>query len=431
MKSASQIRQKVKQVTFRLHLKRQLKEAFRRLPERCVHNRVEVDLGLCSLQDPPEGLRVCDPGSEEGEERASKCSCFDRGVSKEKVRETIKDQLQGLLSAPLAEIARTMPDVAALMWVLDEEAPADEEELFEQQLAELSWEMETLRTELSSTKEKHEAELGGVKEEHRTQIEEMGLARMLFDAGKLEAAEAFQERLGEGFEALEKAVSDQLEKESSRLRSSMKGRAEDQRKHQVAVVELKRKRGEELEGKIAEMWEKHEAKVKELTEAHQSELEALQESEGKAREEALEELREVLRGNHKVELTAIATENQKELDSLHEDVERMRTSHEEWERQVKGEGEKGDAGGEGVRGSDSDGAQLDSEDHLPSVRRSLEGPRYIRARSRTFWSYLNPRNWFAGMRGINGRPDRGSTEGRGDPSKEDAAGPGEDREGLA
>lgn len=133
MKSSGATRHKLKQVIFR-HRKKKIRQALRCSPENCIHNKTlhfSDDLppiGVCGrwaqeaspFEKWPSGAPgVCDT-SHNGEAQASQCAAFQAEVD----IESLKDQFQGFIQeASLAEIASEYPDVAALMWVLGDDAP--------------------------------------------------------------------------------------------------------------------------------------------------------------------------------------------------------------------------------------------------------------------------------------------------------------------
>lgn len=128
MNSPGAIRHKLKQVIYR-HLKRKLEQELAEVPENCVYNdtvmdpysqandRFPVPIHVCIHSD--VGERLCDPRWG-GNEKASGCPYFQVQQDKDSIKESFKEFMR---SAPLHEIAAEYPDVAALLWVLDEDAP--------------------------------------------------------------------------------------------------------------------------------------------------------------------------------------------------------------------------------------------------------------------------------------------------------------------
>jgi len=125
MKPEGQVRHKLVQVRFR-HLKREIRGGLSRRPQNCVHNGI--------VNSPSGPLGVCLKGSDSpvswegspcderlgGDSRAAKCPYF----ACSRTKETLREGFDGFLSdASLPEIAERYPDMAALMWVLEEDAP--------------------------------------------------------------------------------------------------------------------------------------------------------------------------------------------------------------------------------------------------------------------------------------------------------------------
>jgi len=127
MKSVGTIRHQLQQVVFR-HVKRQIKENFRKAPETCFHNQAcevseSCDVGICfHLGANGEPRRVvCDSDVLDGMEQAQKCTMWEPLRTKE----AIKDEFQALLEGDRGVIASKYPDIAALLWVLDDEDPQE------------------------------------------------------------------------------------------------------------------------------------------------------------------------------------------------------------------------------------------------------------------------------------------------------------------
>jgi len=121
MKSEGAIRHKLKQVRFR-HLKKHVERELKPHPDNCTHNRplkqpVGGVLRICVHPDQEGGQRLCDE-EWEGEEKAKLCRLFTCCSTKDEVKETFKEELAGM---SFAQIAYIYPDMAALMWTLDEE----------------------------------------------------------------------------------------------------------------------------------------------------------------------------------------------------------------------------------------------------------------------------------------------------------------------
>ena len=127
MKTEGTVRQKLKQVRFR-YLKDDIAKAIKVVPDNCKHNIVVpnpdgMDIHICGLNRNKEDWvpTLCDyrVGN-----RAANCSFYQNEVDKE----TVKSEFTNFISTKsLPEIAAVYPDMAALMWVLSEEEPADRE----------------------------------------------------------------------------------------------------------------------------------------------------------------------------------------------------------------------------------------------------------------------------------------------------------------
>lgn len=123
MKNVGAVRHQLKQVRFR-HLKKRLEVELRKMPHNCRYNRTlnhphsGEPCAVCIHPDQEGGL-LCDL-SWGGYERAKACPLFKHKADKEEIKEGF---LEWLATAKLHEIAVEYPDMAALMWVLQEEAP--------------------------------------------------------------------------------------------------------------------------------------------------------------------------------------------------------------------------------------------------------------------------------------------------------------------
>lgn len=151
MKTPGAIKHKLNQVRFR-HLKKRLEAELRQAPENCCFN-VEVPppsvptgekldgMDLCfPVPEPnPVGLRMCLYGAGDpmtwkpsfcdervdGGARARQCTLFHSRKSKEELKVEFTQTLERMT---LPEVAFHYPDMAALIWVLDESdisAPVD------------------------------------------------------------------------------------------------------------------------------------------------------------------------------------------------------------------------------------------------------------------------------------------------------------------
>lgn len=122
MKSESQIRQKVKQATFR-HRKRYVQEGLSCVPENCKHNKVvrlpqhtgnRASLRVCSL---PDRNVVCD-STMAGVRQAQSCPVFTCKNTPEGLKKAFQEKLGlGDSSVEIGQIAKDYPDLVALLWV--------------------------------------------------------------------------------------------------------------------------------------------------------------------------------------------------------------------------------------------------------------------------------------------------------------------------
>jgi hypothetical protein len=127
MRESRAIRQKVKQVRFR-HLKQLLEEGLALTPDTCTHNRKFHHPGVVASNGPVVGICVCPAQDGDmlcdkawgGVERAQTCPFYEPAATKEEIKQEFHDFLA---TADLAVIAKAYPDMAALMWALQEEAP--------------------------------------------------------------------------------------------------------------------------------------------------------------------------------------------------------------------------------------------------------------------------------------------------------------------
>lgn len=151
MKSAGAVKHKLNQVRFR-HQKKRIEAELRRVPGNCLYNATVpaptlpsgfkvagengqmLDVGVpVPVADPnPVGLGICLHGAGDpttwkptfcdenidGGARAKKCDLFCPRKSKEQVKEEFARELEGMT---FAEVAYRYPDMAALVWVLDED----------------------------------------------------------------------------------------------------------------------------------------------------------------------------------------------------------------------------------------------------------------------------------------------------------------------
>jgi len=125
MKGEGKVRHKLKQVLFR-HLQKRIRALYR--PSGCIHNKPgvfhEQALGMCQYSNRGKHQIVCDADVEDCIQHAAKCSWFKPVQSKEEVKAAFKE----LASDPnkRGQLAFEYPDVAALMWVLEDIGDLDE-----------------------------------------------------------------------------------------------------------------------------------------------------------------------------------------------------------------------------------------------------------------------------------------------------------------
>jgi hypothetical protein len=130
MKTEGQVRHKLQQVTYR-HLQRAIRTALSRRPENCENNRrvklpvLGTEIRFCAVMEDEDGdFLPCDE-RHGGLERAAKCPQFACASTKESVKADFEDFLR---SSDVATIAAEYPDIAALLWALDDTAPVPIEE---------------------------------------------------------------------------------------------------------------------------------------------------------------------------------------------------------------------------------------------------------------------------------------------------------------
>jgi hypothetical protein len=116
MKNIGAIKHKLQQIRFR-YLKKVLDAGLRQHPDNCLFYIEQNGIGLCSSIDVTQsGTRpvICNPDVCAG------CSNFSNIHSKESLKQGFKETLEEM-SFP--ELAYHYPDMAALQWVLEDEAP--------------------------------------------------------------------------------------------------------------------------------------------------------------------------------------------------------------------------------------------------------------------------------------------------------------------
>jgi hypothetical protein len=138
VKSVGAVKHKLNQVRFR-HMKKRIEAELRQAPGNCVYNAampahaVPKSNGTNGVDVAPHrGLSLCLHGAADpvtwkptfcdervdGGTRAKSCPVFCSRRTKEQVKDEFKRDLEGL---NIAEVAYRYPDMAALIWVLDED----------------------------------------------------------------------------------------------------------------------------------------------------------------------------------------------------------------------------------------------------------------------------------------------------------------------
>jgi hypothetical protein len=117
MRTEGEISYRLKQVIFR-HLKKKLKGLFKRHASRCIHN-VAPDEGhslhVCNFTQ----NGICDSDVGYCQDQINTCKDYEtRDIYLEK--EGIKKEFRELLLSDRSVIVQHYPDIAALMWVLDD-----------------------------------------------------------------------------------------------------------------------------------------------------------------------------------------------------------------------------------------------------------------------------------------------------------------------
>jgi len=124
MRSQTQIRHQLKQVTFR-HLQKRLRKLFQQRPETCLHNReVLLDecgsyVRLCGVLSPHGVSRdlLCDDRIARCNDVARECPLWEPLQTKDEAKIEFHEIVQ---SGDRGVIASEFPDIAALMWVMDD-----------------------------------------------------------------------------------------------------------------------------------------------------------------------------------------------------------------------------------------------------------------------------------------------------------------------
>ena len=125
MKSDAQVKHKLNQVRFR-HLKREIRNGLSKKASNCRHNGVvelpmyrEVGVCLKGAEGADWNGGACDDSGD----RASTCPLFECVHSKESIREDFDSFLR---TSDRAHVGARYPDMAALLWVLEQNVPEGE-----------------------------------------------------------------------------------------------------------------------------------------------------------------------------------------------------------------------------------------------------------------------------------------------------------------
>lgn len=185
---------------YRLYYKKALEQRFRVTGDACKHNMAEdggpFRIHFCTLQEAQKDGLLCDASSS----RASECPYFDRGVEDSEIKADVKGEIDEKASQPLHIVARDMPDVAALMWVIEDDGDEESEEEIDQTLEEEIVELETENTRLNEVVISLEEQISQEKEHRRESIRE--LTKTAHQAFKeLSALKAEHEALKEAYRA--------------------------------------------------------------------------------------------------------------------------------------------------------------------------------------------------------------------------------------
>lgn len=129
MKTSGEVGQKLKQVKFR-HIKRELEKLLETKSVNCRFNYflkpgTQNDNKLINLlgggvhicKCPDLDSRICDNRLED-KDNATTCPYFSLRHDKEKIKESLKEFFKG---RSISEIAIRFPDVASLLWVLEDD----------------------------------------------------------------------------------------------------------------------------------------------------------------------------------------------------------------------------------------------------------------------------------------------------------------------
>ena len=124
MRNENQIQRQLNLV-IRRHLQKMTRTNAKVVPDRCIHNKRVLlqpyPIGFCAyLVDGKPRWIPCDLRVEGGADQVRDCAWWTPLKTEEQIREEFQ---QLLASKDRGRIAAEFPDVAALMWVLDDPAP--------------------------------------------------------------------------------------------------------------------------------------------------------------------------------------------------------------------------------------------------------------------------------------------------------------------
>lgn len=123
MRLENRVRKQLNQVLYR-HLQKILRANFKCRPHTCKYNRLtqvgEMEVGVCDHPDAecsPIGTVLCDARTDDGVQQAKECPFWEAVSTKDEIKDAFSDLIH---SGDRGRIAIEYPDVAALMWVLDD-----------------------------------------------------------------------------------------------------------------------------------------------------------------------------------------------------------------------------------------------------------------------------------------------------------------------
>ncbi len=103
------------------HIQRRLRRAFRKCAETCFHNKSynssQLSVGVC--YHPENKGSLCDDRFPDLAQGIKSCSLWEAAQGKQQIKADFLDSVE---SRSRGDIAADYPDIAALLWVLDENA---------------------------------------------------------------------------------------------------------------------------------------------------------------------------------------------------------------------------------------------------------------------------------------------------------------------